>query len=480
MGIYQLIGEDRGADASIDWSDSDVEGLNEPLVWIEDIPETKAETRAVGIGTVVSIGANILGALFGGDEPDPSVAINQKLDKITGKLDQTLQNQEKMMEQMNLGFDKIDKHFEGVNERLKAIANKLNQQETVNIFNNRNTIYYNPLKSRNAYFDAAYKLYNENKSDLSKVSKTLGEYGKEWIGADGEKYIDLTWQYIEYITSVQHTTYGMGLDKIYDGMTFDKYAWEHLGTGDRLTYRVYDVLTITKSLFMIALSATYGDMSDIKKEGIYKNYNDNIGKLKAFCEFKVTNPDEFRVCQVKGGHFVMHKELQKYNYKGKNNEVPHPAIYGRMAVYNPEWHEAGAITIENPYELQSKLINWNDAKAIYEFYKSAVFHKEGFEWEEVFVTSDQGAGAVYSKEPDNNMPGNFRLLLNDPEENGGVKDGSLNDLWINPVSGRDIAGRWSKMSVQVGISEAPKSGKALWRTYNNTYNYYAAIVEKRY
>lgn len=33
MAYYELIAEDAGPDASIDWSDSEVKGLDEPLVW---------------------------------------------------------------------------------------------------------------------------------------------------------------------------------------------------------------------------------------------------------------------------------------------------------------------------------------------------------------------------------------------------------------------------------------------------------------
>ena len=35
------------------------------------------------------------------------------------------------------------------------------------------------------------------------------------------------------------------MDKIYDGLTFDKYPWEHLATADRLSYRSYDMFMIT-------------------------------------------------------------------------------------------------------------------------------------------------------------------------------------------------------------------------------------------
>ncbi len=243
MAYYELIAEDAGPDASIDWSDSEVEGLDEPLVWNEDAL-APAGTRAIGVGTVISVGAKILGALFEEDKPDPNKVINDKLDAITGKLnvataklDQALLNQENMMNQMNVQFDQINKHFDKVNERLKEISNKLDKSEAVKIFNDRNTLYYNKLKAQNPIFNKAYKLYNENKDDLSKVSADLGELGKLWV--DNEQYLKLTWEYIEYLTTVQHSKYGTGMDKIYDGLTLEKYPWEHFGVGDRQSYRAY-------------------------------------------------------------------------------------------------------------------------------------------------------------------------------------------------------------------------------------------------
>ena len=310
MTYYEQYDEKAGPDASIDWSDSEVEGLDEPLVWNEDAL-APAGTRAIGIGTVVSMGLKVLGSLF---EEDPNEAINAKLDAVLGKLDQVLTNQQQMMAKVN-----------ELNGRLIAIAQKMKQTETVNILNNRNEKFYNPLKVCNtAYFDAAFKLYNDNKSDLSQVKTQLGNYAKTWVG-NNEEYITLTWNYIEYLKTVQHSSYGIGMDRIYDGLTFDKYPWEHLGTGDRLNYRAYDMFMITKCLFMINLYAAYGSgLSDIKKEGIYNNYNSYKPQLKQFCEFTVANPDEFRVCQIPGAHFVMHKELQKYNFCGANNKCPHP------------------------------------------------------------------------------------------------------------------------------------------------------------
>lgn len=481
MAYYETIAAEAGPDASIDWSDSDVEGLDEPLVWDEgDVAQ--ARTRTVGMGAMVVM--NILGSLFGEEQYDPKADIQEiknNLNKITGKLDEVLKGQKQMMNQMNLQFDKL-------NDRLNAIAKKMDQQEAMTALNNRNTTYYNKLKVQNtAHFDDAYKLYNENKDNLSKVSTQLGQYGEAWAG-DGNKYVDLTWEYIEYLTTVQHSTYGTGMGKIYDGLTFDKYPWEHMGTGDRLAYRAYDIFMITKSLFMITLYASYCDISDVKKNGIYKNYINYIEQLKGFCEFNVTNPDEFLVCQIPGAHFVMHKELQKYNYKGKNNEAPHPAIFGQLAVYRPEWHEAGSITIENPIELKSKLIRWKEIFAMQKYFKSAVFPNiPDFGWYEMLVEGEEAGnnlagGAVYAKKPTTQVPS---LLLNEPEYGDpnevrcdGVRAAGW-ELNIGPVATAFWDNEWGMRNESMGQAKDPQNGKSLWVDYRNN-EYYAAIVEKRY
>ena len=459
MTYYEQYDEKAGPDASIDWSDSEVEGLDEPLVWNEDVL-APAGTRAIGIGTVVSMGLKVLGSLF---EEDPNEKINAKLDAVLGKLDQALTNQQQMMAKVN-----------EMNGRLIAIAQKMKQTETVNILNNRNEKFYNPLKVCNtAYFDAAFKLYNDNKSDLSQVKTQLGNYAKTWVG-NNEEYITLTWNYIEYLKTVQHSSYGIGMDRIYDGLTFDKYPWEHLGTGDRLNYRAYDMFMITKCLFMINLYAAYGSgLSDIKKEGIYNNYNSYKPQLKQFCEFTVANPDEFRVCQIPGAHFVMHKELQKYNFCGANNKCPHPDYCGNDAAYHPTWHEKGKIKIENPKALKSKLITRDEADAIFNYYAP---NNEKIWWTNMIVSGNTAGGADYAQAPSYAEP---CLMLYDPQNrnnDNGVNLGGAarNEITLGPVMRRPNI-NWR---VYMGWIET-FTPQLKWSTYKNI-DYYAAIVEKRY
>jgi len=477
MAYYELIAEDAGPDASIDWSGSEVvtvedvddEGnivkkvvtvtdLDKPLVWDEDAMEP-AKTRAIGIGTVISMGLKVFSSLF---SEDPYEKINAKLDAALGKLDQALANQQQMMAQLG-----------EINARLIAIAQMMKQQEAVNIFNNRTQTYYNPLKVRNtAYFAPAFKLYNDNKSDLSQVQSKLGEYAKTWVG-NNEEYITLTWNYIEYLKSVQHSSYGTGMDRIYDGLTFDKYPWEHLGTGDRQDYRAYDMIMIAKSLFMINLYAAYGGLSDIKKEGLYNNYNNCKPTLKEFCEFTVANPDEFRVCQIPGAHFVMHKELQKYNYCGKKNKAPD--LRDRNSAYRPEWHEAGSIKIDNPKSLREKLIRHAEATAIRKYYES-LYNKEKIWWYEMLVEGgEKAAGAVYSKKPSgvkNNQP-SLMAYLHDRPQNNGILD----------IMGADFSWLWQNSApahMKMGHIQGGVLSDYWWDNYYSEMEYYAAIVENRY
>ena len=497
MAEYESIKAELGPDASIDWSDSEVADLDEPMVWNEDaVAATRGGTRAIGVGTVISVGAKILGALFEEDKPDPNKVINDKLDAITGKLnvataklDQALQNQENMMNQMNVQFNKIEQHFDKVNARLIAISDKLDKSEAVKIFNDRNTQYYNKLKAQNPYFDKAYKLYNDNKDDLSKVSADLGELGKLWVD-NNEEFLKLTWEYIDYLSTVQHSKYGIGMAKIYDGLTLEKYPWEHMGTGDRQNYRSYDMFMITRCLFMINLYATYADgLPTIKKEVLYENYDSYKKKFQEFCEFKITNPDEFLVCQIPGAHFVMHKQIQKYYYKGKNNEAPNPEVHGPNAVYRPEWHQAGSVKIDNAYEVPAKLINCSEAEAIFNYFKSAVYPTRAFWWMQMLVEGDKSAGAVLAKQPEDvTAPeSSMKLLLYDSlfgkDDIHGVERID-NTLWIGPLAGISTDNKWKRSDHHMGFIETPQKGKMLWgrngSQYSSYLSYYAAIVEKRF
>ena len=482
LPYYQAISETAGPDGSIDWSapetvtveDVDDEGnIVEKTVTVTDLDKpleplewnngasARGNTRMVtAVIEGISAGLEIFSSLF---EPDPMEEINAKLDAALGKLDQVLANQQVMMAQLG-----------EINARLIAIAQMMKQQETVGIFNNRTQTYYNPLKVRNtAYFDPAFKLYNDNKSDLSQVQSKLGEYAKTWVG-NNEEYITLTWNYIEYLKSVQHATYGTGMAAIYDGLTYEKYPWEHLGTGDRQNYRAYDMIMIAKSLFMINLYAAYGGLSDIKKEGLYNNYNNCKPTLKEFCEFKVANPDEFRVCQIPGAHFVMHKELQKYNFCGADKKRPQESHYGNNdAAYFPEWHEKGKIKIENPKELKSKLITRDEADAIFKYYAP---NNEKIWWTNMIVNGNTAGGAAYAQAPSYDEP---CLMLFDPQnrnnDNGlNIAGAALNELTLGPVMRRPNI-NWR---VYMGWIET-FTHQLKWSTYKNI-DYYAAIVEKRY
>ena len=458
MAFYETIDKNAGPDPTIDWGD-----LDEPLEWNDDVA-SNARTRADPTVVVecVSAGVELIASIF---IPDPAEEAIAKLDVLTEKVDKVLANQQKMM-------SKLD----SINDRLNEIATMLNRQETVGILNTRNEKYYNPLNTNDYYYKEAYKLYNANKSDLSKVSADLAEYAKEWVGPN-EENIKLTWEYMQYLTTVQHSKYGKGMDKIYDGMTYDKYPWEHLGTSDRTSYRGYDMLMITKSLFMISLYSTYCGISNAKKGMLYDNYFNYKPKLLEFCKFNVTNPDKYRVCQIPGAHFVMRKELQKYNYYGKDGKSPFSGVTptwlaNREIAYRPEWHEAGTPKIDNPKEVMAKLIRNSEAKIIQEYYKS-LYKQEKIWWTKMLVDGDQSAGAVYSMDPSGVKDNKLCLLLY-YQERGHQTGMSLDfaNVRIEVVMTDQTQWIWA------GIINSSFGSR--WAPYNFNQEYYTAIVEKRY
>ena len=476
---YQAIAETAGPDGSIDWSgsatvtvqDVDDEGnpvekevtvtdLDKPLEWNEDGASARASTRA--IFSAITTGLEIFGSLF---EEDPNEEINAKLDAVLGKLDNVLQNQQIMMA-------KLDE----INGRLIEIAQRMDKTEIVNMFNNRNEKYYNKLKVQNRkYFDSAYKLYKEDKN-----APKLAEYAKAWVGKD-EQFANLTWEYIEYLTTVEHTGYGKGLDRIYDGLVFDKYPWEHMGIGDRKNYRAYDLTMIAKCLFMISLYSTYGGLNNVEQKGLYKLYKTHKPQLKAFCEFKVSDPDKFLVCQIPGAHFIMHKQLQEYNYGDTGREAPDPRCYGSDAIYRPNWHAAGSIKISNPAEMKTKLIYKKEMDAMFGYFGS------GMEWTKLLIGGHEKAGgAVCAKKQTDSAP--ILLLYNheNARQNGVstyVKEKEYDSsVMLAPREFLTILRMYSIASSAASyesydIGELTDDHK--WKNYTPR-QFYAAIVEKRY
>ena len=478
MAYYDAISAE-GPDASIDWSgsatvtvqDVDDEGnpveknvtvtdLDEPLEWNEDGASARAGTRA--IFSAITTGLEIFGSLF---EEDPNEEINAKLDAVLGKLDNVLQNQQVM----NAKLDEI-------NGRLIEIAQRMKKTEIVNMFNNRNEKFYNRLKVQNTkYFEDAYKAYKANKNDPE-----LANYAKAWVGKD-EQYANLTWEYIEYLTTVEHTGYGKGLDRIYDGLVFDKYPWEHIGVGDRKSYRAYDLTMIAKCLFMISLYSTYGGLNNVEQKGLYKLYKTHKPQLKAFCEFKVSDPDKFLVCQIPGAHFIMHKQLQEYNYGDTGREAPDPRCYGSDAIYRPNWHAAGSIKISNPAEMKTKLIYKKEMDAMFGYFGS------GMEWTKLLIGGHEKAGgAVCANKQTDSAP--ILLLYNheNARQNGVstyVKEKEYDSSvmlapreWLTILRMYSIASSAASYE-SYDIGELTDDHK--WKNYTPR-QFYAAIVEKRY
>ena len=476
MAYYDAISaEGPDASASIDWSgsatvtvqDVDDEGnpvekdvtvtdLDKPLEWNDEVSSARAGTR-FAITSAISTGLEVFTTLF---EEDPTEEINAKLDAVLGKLDNVLANQQMMMA-------KLDE----INGRLIEIAQRMDKTEIVNMFNNRNEKYYNKLKVQNRkYFDSAYKLYKEDKN-----APKLGQYAKAWVGKD-EQFANLTWEYIEYLTTVEHTGFGKGLDRIYDGLVFDKYPWEHIGIGDRKNYRAYDLTMIAKSLFMISLYSAHGGLNDVEKEGLYNSYKGYKPQLKAFSEFKISDPNKFRVCQIKGAHFIMHKEIQKYYYYRSDGKAPNPRTQGQEVMYRPEWHEAGSIKIENPKEVESKLMYDDEAVALYNYYHSAVYPKqERIIWTKMLVgDNDQAGGAVLAKPL--KSASNIPVLV--------VGRADPNEAWR---TGLTVAPGWLPIDqtmidykdiYRYSLGEVNDSYQ--YERYNFNQEYYIALIEKRY
>ena len=453
MAYYETIDKDAGPDASIDWGD-----FAEPLVW-----EEGAAAPAMRRSSEDSPGWSVFSSLF--KESDPLAGINDKLDELSDKIDQVLENQRIMIAKLN-----------EINERLIFIANKLNQQEVLSIFNYRNSTYYNPLYQQNvAYFDDAYALYKQNKGKLSQENKNkLGEYAKAWVG-DGKKYVDLTWQYMKYLTTVQQSKYGTGMDKIYDGLTYDKYPWEHMGIDDRKSYRAYDLIMISKSLFMIALYAQYCGLSDIEKEGLYKIYKDYMPAFLAFSEFKASDPKKLLVCQIQGAHFAMHKEIQEYKYyNGPGSDAPDPQTYGPNSIYMPRWHFRGKIKIDNPAELREKLIPRFKMNYILNYYG-------GSPWYDALIEGHQySAGATCNDSPRNIKPKSALLLWNMDK---GAKNGAeelilplVFERWLNILN----VATDNKTYDVYRIEFLEFGGHPKWDGYNGPELFYAAIVAWHY
>lgn len=237
------------------------------------------------------------------------------------------------------------------------------------------------------------------------------------------------------------------------------------------------------------------------------------GRLKEFCMFNIADSNEFLVCQIPNAHFVMYKELQKYNFglgrysdlhrsslMGNGRKAPNPAL-GRDAIYRPEWHEAGSVKIENPKELQSKLISTDEALTIHSYYES--YTKQEKVWWHKFMVEgtkikdkenndiEMAGGAVYSQKPSGVKDNTLFLMLSQ-------KNNSKNGFFDWPMIGwpNSFGSEWHieilpfmteyKQAIRTEIGYLrndrflSNSYRSYWEKYLENKEFYAAIVAKRY
>jgi hypothetical protein len=182
----------------------------------------------------------------------------------------------------------------------------------------------------------------------------------------------------------------------------------------------------------------------------------------------------------------MHKEIQKYDYRGKDVQISQTDFlkeapntrYEDDAVYRPKWHVAGSIKIENPKELKEKLIIKEEIQAIYKYFQSAVYPnaKEIYWYNMLIEGNNIAGGAVYSKRPEVSNGTNILLLATKDKRGMGMSlDGmaTLTPLMSNSINPNHY-------TVNMGIVNNVMLNEGVWLDYHSKNEYYAAIVEKRF
>ena len=205
----------------------------------------------------------------------------------------------------------------------------------------------------------------------------------------------------------------------------------------------------------------------------------SLEKIKAFCEFNVANPAEFRVCQIPGAHFVMHRELQEYKYSsGEGSEAPDPRVYGRDVIYMPRWHVAGTIKISNPAEMKTKLIPMFKMDAILKYFGA-------YSWENTLIEGHQNSGgAVCAHKPGSKAT---LLLYNNEkaDQNGATAETDYSSA-LKPIEYsillRMYNVTWDHQTHDYLDIECLTYEKEehKWALYNGPEMFYAAIVERHF
>lgn len=253
-----------------------------------------------------------------------------------------------------------------VNSQLAELINLVHNTTYEKYLNERTSIYLNPMRNlSNEYILRVKEAWQDNPDSVGPI---VIEWANRTVGGN-PAYVEVK-NFIDYLTST--VVEQKNLYQMYDMYVYNTHPWENMGYGIREALRAGDLAVIAQSLFLTRLYYAYGDFTETTRENLCEELRDCFNSYMAFCKaHPVEHHDDQAICQIKGAHFSMSKELVSrdfYNHPWMPYETPWEFENQESA-----WWLVNGDTHYNCAQIYKFCMSEDEAKAISGYYKSSPY-----------------------------------------------------------------------------------------------------------
>lgn len=271
-------------------------------------------------------------------------------------IDAVLNNKSGEIDQLQ----QMDAKINQVKEMINDLKEKAEDKDVRDAYNERMNKYTQLEFTNCTYFVGFCNALK--KGDVDKAKNTVNEWAKQQ--ALGTTAPTATYDYIEMINGMT-TASQKPITEVYDYWVFRTTPWEDEGYQKREQLRAGDVCIATTG-YLMALAYYLQNLDDVSSAKIdllnksFKNFNDNYGK-----RLTVEHHDDIRICQIKGAHVVLKKDLVIRDMKN-HPWVPTNSKWVNNSFLNLMFADANN---KGEYGMQHSL-TLDEANAIWSYYKA--------------------------------------------------------------------------------------------------------------
>ena len=263
-------------------------------------------------------------------------------------------------------LDTILSQVNMVNAQLAELINLVHNTTYEKYLNERTSSYLNPM--RNLSNEYILRVKEAWQDDPDSVGPIVIEWANRTVGGN-PAYVEVK-NFIDYLTGT--VVEQKNLYQMYDMYVYNTHPWENMGYEVRENLRAGDLAVIAQSLFLTRLYYAYGNFTETTRESLCEELRGCFENYQTFCKaHPVEHHDDQAICQIKGSHFSMPKELVSrdfYNHPWMPYETPWEFENQESA-----WWLVNGDTHYNCAQIFKFCMSEDEAKAISGYYKASPY-----------------------------------------------------------------------------------------------------------